>query len=187
MKKRLGFDLILLGDSTSGKDTQANLLAKQYRVRLARSGHYLRQLKSYKYRGGVPAPTSLIIPFLNYYLKNLSWHRNIIFVGAARLKHEAEYLVKHLKQRNRDFFVLYIKIPKSEIIKRSKRRAERLEDTSLTLINSRIAYYKTKVSKTVKFYQTLKKIKFINGNQSIKAVHHDIINAIHDYQRSKRN
>lgn len=181
--KRLGFDLVILGDSTAGKDTQALLLAKKYNVKLARSGDYLRKLKSYKYRQGVPAPSNVIIPFLNHHLTNLSPKKNIIFVGAARLKNEAEYLVKQLKKKNRDFFVIYIKIPKSEIIKRSNARAERLEDTDLKLITSRIAYYKTKVSQTVKFYQSLKKLKIINGNQSIKKVSQDIQKALNDHNR----
>ncbi|MBI2607769.1 MAG: hypothetical protein HYW51_03005 [Candidatus Doudnabacteria bacterium] len=186
MKKRLGFDLILLGDSTSGKDTQALLLAKKYKVKLARSGEYLRNLKGYKYRHGVPAPTNLIIPFLNHYLKDLK-RGNIIFVGAARLRHEAEYLVRQLKKRHRNFFAIYIKIPKREIIKRSKLRAARLEDVDVRLIKSRIAYYNKEVSRTVKYYQGLKKLRLINGNQSIKKVSLDIQKAINGYQRSKRD
>ncbi len=184
--KKLGFDLILLGDSTSGKDTQALLLAKKYDVILARSGDYLRKLKTYNYRQGVPAPSNLIINFLDYFLKK-GKNKNIVFVGAARLKNEAQYLVKELKKKNRNFFVIYIKIPKTEVIKRSRLRAARLEDTDLKLINSRINYYKTKVSKTIAFYQDLRKIKLINGKQSIKNVSQDIEKAIHDYQRSQGN
>ncbi|MBI2356291.1 MAG: nucleoside monophosphate kinase [Candidatus Doudnabacteria bacterium] len=187
MKKRLGFDLILLGDTASGKDTHALLLAKKYNVRLARTGEYLRKLKGYKYRHGQPAPSNLVIHFLNHSLKHLGWHRNVIFVGAARLRHEAEYLVRQLKKRQRDFFVVYLKLPKKEIIKRSKRRAERLEDVELKLINSRIAYYKNKVSGTVRFYKKLKKIKFAKANQSINKVHSDIEKVLHDYKRSRRD
>src|SRR5687768_10792941 len=102
--KKLGFDLILLGDSTSGKDTQALLLAKKYNVLLAQSGEYLRKLRSYKYRHGVAAPSNVIIPFLKHYLKRGS-NKDLIFVGAARLKPEAEFLVKELRKKKRDFFV----------------------------------------------------------------------------------
>src|SRR4026207_1987374 len=138
--KKLGFDLIILGDSTSGKDTQALLLAKKYKVKLARSGEYLRKYKAKQYVSGGLAATNLIIPFLNYSLENIKRDQNIIFVGAARLKKEAEYLVKQLKKRNRDFFVIYIQLPKTEIIKRSLLRAARAEDKDLRLINSRIKY-----------------------------------------------
>ncbi|MBI4049713.1 MAG: nucleoside monophosphate kinase [Candidatus Doudnabacteria bacterium] len=185
-KKRLGFELIILGDSASGKDTQALLLAKKYNVRLARSGEYFRKLRGYRYRHGAPAPSSLVIMFLNYYLKNLTWNRNTIFVGAARLKAEAQYLVKELNKRNRDFFVLYIKVPTTEIVKRSKLRSQRLEDRDIRLINSRIKYYKQQVSKTVDYYKRLRKLKFVNGKQTVSLVHKDILRAISDYQRSKR-
>lgn len=175
--KKLGFDLILLGDPAAGKDTQALLLAKKFNVVLARSGEYLRKLKNYNYRHGKPAPTNLIILFLDKFLKPKN--KDVIFVGAGRLKPEAEYLVKSLKKTNRDFFVLYIRLPKKEIIKRSQKRAERREDIDVKLINSRIAYFKTQVSKTVKFYQKIGKLKFINGNQSINQVHNDVMKAIY--------
>lgn len=181
--KRLGFDLIILGDSTSGKDTQALLLAKKYNVKLARSGDYLRKHKAKEYVSGGPAPVNLIITFLDDSLKNVG-NKDIIFVGAARLKTEAKYLVKKLNQKKRDFFVLYIKLSKSEVIKRSMARAARREDTDLKLINSRINYYKTQVSKTVRFYQDLQKLKFINGKQSIKKVSQDIEKAIVGYKNS---
>jgi adenylate kinase family enzyme len=168
--KQLGFDLIILGDSTAGKDTQALLLAKKYNVKLARSGEYLRKYKAKHYVQGGVAPTKLILPFLNDSLRGLKPSQNIIFVGAARLKPEAQYLVKLLDQKKRNFFAIYIRLPKKEIIRRSLNRSARLEDRDINLINKRIKYYKEQVSKTVKFYQTLKKIKFVNGNQSIKAV-----------------
>ncbi len=185
--KKLGFDLILLGDSTSGKDTQALLLAKKYNVRLARSGEFLRKYHAKQYVQGGAAPTKLILPFLESSLKDLKKDQSLVFVGAARLRPEAEYLVKLLKQKKRDFFALYIRIPRSEIIKRSNLRAQRPEDVDPKLIQGRIKYFQDQVSKTVKFYQGLKKLKFINGNQSIPKVAKDIEKVINDYKRSKRD
>lgn len=186
MKKPLGFDLILLGDSTSGKDTQSLLLAKKYNVKLARSGKYLRKFWPKQYVQGGVAPSNLLVFFINQALKHLG-NKNIVFVGAARLRPEAQYLVKQLKKRNRHFFTIYLKLPKKEIIKRSNSRAQRLEDIDINLINSRVAYYKTEVSKTAKFYQKLGKLKYINGNQSIKLVSRDIQKVINDYKKSRRN
>src|SRR5688572_5095120 len=110
MQKKLGFDLIILGDSTSGKDTQASLLAKKYSVRLAGSGEYMRKYFPKQYVSGGPAPVRFITGFIDHSLKKIG-KKNIIFVGAARLKPEAQYLVKQLKKLKRDFFVVYIKIP----------------------------------------------------------------------------
>ena len=182
--KRLGFDLILLGDSTSGKDTQALLLAKKYNVRLARSGEYLRKYWPKQYVQGGVAPTKLILPFVNQSLKGLKPNQNLIFVGAARLKVEAQYLVKQLNRLKRDFFVIYIRLPRNEVIKRSLLRSARQEDKDLILINKRIKYYKEQVGKTVEYYQGLHKLKFINGKQSINKVTKDIQKVINDYSRS---
>src|SRR5690606_30810158 len=107
--------------------------------RLAQSGEYLRKYFAKRYVQGGPAPTSLILPFLNDSLKNIG-DQNIIFVGAARLKPEAQHLVKLLKKHKRDFFVLYIKLPKREIISRSLKRGKRVEDRDVNLINMRIEY-----------------------------------------------
>jgi adenylate kinase family enzyme len=162
------------------------LLAKKYNVKLAGSGAFLRKFKAKEYVSGGPAPVKMIFSFLDYSLKNVG-DKDIVFIGAARLKPEAQYLVKQLKKRNRDFFAVYIKLPKREVIKRSLLRAAREEDTNLKLIEGRIKYYKNQVSKTVKYYQSLRKLKFINGQQSIKQVSQDIQKAINDYERSQKN
>ena len=183
--KRLGFDLILLGDSASGKDTQALSLAKTYHLKLARSGEFLRRYRARQYVQGAPAPSRLIIPFLRDSFKKLG-ARDLLFVGAARLEPEAEYLVKQLNRRHRDFFAVYLRLPAREVIKRSQKRAQRPEDTDLKLIRQRLKYYKTQVGRTVKFYQRLHKLKFVDANQSIKEVNQDLLRIIHDYQKRAR-
>jgi adenylate kinase family enzyme len=184
--KKLGFDLIILGDSTSGKDTQALILAKKYKVSLAGSGEYLRKFRPKQYIQGEAASTKIILTFLKNSVKKIKPDQNLVFVGAARLKPEAEYLVKILKEQKRDFFAIYLRLPKEEIIKRSFLRSERPEDSDLALINKRLKYYKELVSKTVTYYKGLKKLHFINSNQSISKVARDIQKTINDYQRSKR-
>src|SRR3989344_4960030 len=98
MKKRLGFDLILLGDPTSGKNTQAELLSKKYQVRVFDSGTFLRKHHAKQYVSGGPAPSNLIYLFLKKIFSKLSGE-NIVFVGAARLKPEAVRLAAQLKKR----------------------------------------------------------------------------------------
>ena len=41
--KKLGFDLILLGDPTAGKDTQAAILMKKYELKSVESGKEWRK------------------------------------------------------------------------------------------------------------------------------------------------
>ncbi len=195
MKKRLGFDLIILGDSASGKDTQAALLIKKYDLSPVASGAYFRRLMKERryekilektYSKGLPAPTILMLGLLKESFEAIKSGQDFVFIGAARLKQEAEFLVKYLKKQKRDFLAIYIKLPKQEVIKRSLKRS-RKEDHNPKFIANRFDYYKKEVSQTKKFYQKLGRLKFVNGNQPITKVSRDIEKIIHDYQRSQGN
>ena len=195
MKKRLGFDLIILGDSASGKDTQAELLMKKYDLSPVASGAYFRRLMKERryekilektYSKGLPAPTILMLGLLKESFEAIKSGQDFVFIGAARLKEEAEFLVKYLKRQKRDFFAIYIKLPKSVVIKRSLKRS-RKEDHNPKFIANRFDYYKKEVSQTKQFYQKLGHLKFINGNQPVGRIAKDIQTAIHDYQQSQRN
>jgi adenylate kinase family enzyme len=188
---KLGLDLIILGDSASGKDTQAAILQKKYDLYPVASGVYFRKLlKSPKYRSvlmktyskGLPAPTKLMLSLLNESFRKIKPNQNFIFIGAARLKPEAQVLKKYLDKNERDFLVLYIKLPKSEVIKRSLGRG-RKEDMDPKFISNRFDYYKKEVSKTVAYYRKSKKLKYVNGKQSISKVAKDIQSIINDYKR----
>ena len=53
------------------------------------------------------------------------------------------------------------------------------------LIKKRIAWHRDQVSKTVKYFQSLKKLKLINGNQSVPKVTKDILGEIKRYSNQK--
>ncbi len=191
--KKLGFDLILLGDPAAGKDTQAAILKQRYKLTSVETGKYWRSIGKKKNLSrliqqrqnlSLPTPVKIINAYIAKCVSKAKKGQDLIFIGAARLKPEAQHLVKLLKRKQRDFFVLYIKIPKSEIIARSFKRGQRAEDRDRRLINNRLKYFKNQVSKTVGYYRQMKKLKFIAGNQSITAVTKDIEKAIHDYQNS---
>jgi adenylate kinase family enzyme len=191
MKKKLGFDLVILGDSASGKDTQAEILQKKYDLYPVASGAYFRKLlKNPKYKAilektyskGLPAPTQLVLDLLKESFRKIKPNQNFIFIGAARLKPEAVVLKKYLDGKNRNFLVIYIKLAKAEVIKRSVKRG-RIEDQDSKFIANRFLYYKKQVSQTVAYYRLAKKLKFINGNQTVGAVAKDIEQALNDYKR----
>jgi adenylate kinase len=190
--KRLGFDLILLGDPTAGKDTQAGILMKKYALKPVESGNYWRKmLKSKTADGdlvrktvglGHPAPVSLMKKFLETNLRNAQNNQDLIFIGNPRLKPEAQLLVKLLKDRNRDFFVLYFKLPEKEIYKRSLRRVRTDKEASRQYIKNRINYTKHQVSKTVAYFKSLDKLKFIDNMPPIPQVAKNIQKAIDEYK-----
>lgn len=198
--KKLGFDLILLGDPASGKDTQADILKKMYALKPVESGKHWRKMLKEKTREGDwlrrtmgvghPTPVVLMKKFLIENIKKAPKNKNLIFIGNPRLKPEAQLLKKLLTERKRDFYAVYIKVPETEVFKRLAGRKQvqrRGDDLDVSFIQNRINYHKNQVSKTVRYFQSHKKLQLINGKQSIKKVSQDILKAIHDYQQSQGN
>ena len=193
--KRLGFDLILLGDPTAGKDTQAALLMKQYLMKPVESGKHWAKLAARRdkigkmlaktFRLGKPAPVNLMKKFLQNQLSHLPANKDLIFIGNPRLKPEAQLLSKLLNNACRNFFAIYIRLPEAEIRKRSELRMR--DDQDIRYVQNRIKYHRIQVSKTALYLEHMGKLKYVNGNQPIKKVHADVIKIINAYQRSKRN
>ncbi|MCX6752605.1 MAG: nucleoside monophosphate kinase [Candidatus Nomurabacteria bacterium] len=197
--EKLGFNIILLGMITSGKETQANILKKKYDLKFVESGVYWRKLL--KKRGaegdwirrttgkGEPAPMILMKKFLIRELSKKPKNKDLLFLGNPRLKPEAQLLKKLLNEKKQDFFAFYITLPDREVYRRSFNRKTgnmktiyKVLDTK-KIIKARIRYHKKQVSKTVKYFKALNKLKIINGNQPIPKVTKDILKVIREYKK----
>jgi adenylate kinase len=195
MKKQLGFDIVLLGAPASGKDTQADILSKKFALKSVESGKYLRGLMRNKTKigkdvndklsKGLPAPSKVVEEFLDASLRLAPKDKSLIFVGNPRLKNEAVYLVEKMSEYNRDFIVIYINLPLKAIWERSEKRLRNLDDTKY--IQTRIDWHKKEVSKTVRYFQKLDKLKFIDGDRTRAEVNKEIIKVINDYKQSTRD
>lgn len=199
--KKLGFNIILLGMITSGKETQANILKKKYALKFVESGIYWRKLLKEKSADGDwvrrttgkgdAAPVALMKNFLIREISKKPKNKDLLFLGNPRLKPEAQLLKKILEEKKQDYLAFYINLPNKEIHIRSKKRKignmkviyKILDDEKI--IKARIAYHKKQVSKTVKYFQKLGKMKIINGNQPIPKVTKDILKEIERYKKSK--
>jgi adenylate kinase len=191
--KQLGFDLILLGAPASGKDTQALILRKEYKLKPVESGKYWRKLAKQNSpvgrilrrtsERGNPTPVRLMKKFLIDNVSKVSSKIDLVFIGNPRLKPEAQLLVKLLKKKKRDFLAVYIDLPEKLIWKRSLTRKEIRKDTDY--ISNRVRYHKSQVKKTVEYFKQLKCIKIIDGSKSISAVASDIRKILNDYQKSR--
>lgn len=185
-KERLGFHLVLLGQITSGKDTQAALLEKEYYFSPVESGKYWRKLEKEKSFDGAwlrrttslgkPAPVALMKKFLLENIEKKPKDKDLLFVGNPRLKPEAQLLKKILNEKKENFFALYITLPDKVVFARSL-RSDRYDDNKKNIIR-RIKWHKEQVSKSVNYFDSLGKLKKINGNQTIEKVHEDIEKAI---------
>jgi adenylate kinase family enzyme len=191
-KERLGFHLVLLGQIASGKDTQAELLLKRYNLTPVESGKYWRAKEKEKSpdgewlrrttRLGKPAPVALMKKFLLKNIENRPKNKDLIFVGNPRLKPEAQLLKKLLAFHKENFFVLYISLPDKEVFGRSLSRVRGADD-NITYIQGRLKWHKDQVSKTIAYFDSLGKLKKINGNQSVEKVTTDIEKALRSFQK----
>lgn len=190
-KERLGFHLVLLGQIASGKDTQASLLLNKYNFSPIESGKYWRKLEEEDSKDGEwlrrttrlgkPAPVALMKKFLLENIDNKPKNKDLLFVGNPRLKPEAQLLKKILTEKKEKFFALYITLPDKIIYKRSL-RSDRYDDNKKNIIR-RIKWHKKQVSKSVGYFDSLGKLKRINGNQSIEKVNQDIEKALEYFKK----
>ncbi|MEI8269949.1 MAG: nucleoside monophosphate kinase, partial [bacterium] len=196
--KKLGFNVILLGMITSGKDTQAKILAKKYAFKLVESGIYWRKLMKEDSKDGEwlrrttgkggPAPVALMKKFLVREIAKKPKNKDLLFLGNPRLKPEAQLLKKILKERKDDFFALYVTLPDKEVYNRSLKRVETNISSHYKVfdnkknIATRIKWHKDQVGKTVKYFESLGKLKKINGNQPVTKVTKDILKEIENYK-----
>ena len=195
MKKKLGFDLVMLGAPAAGKDTQAALLERKFALKAVESGKYLRSLTKNKTKigellhknlsKGLPAPVNLVKEFLKANVSRVSKNYDLIFVGNPRLRPEAEYLNNLLTDAKRDYLVIYINLPVKEIWRRSEKRMRNIDDSKY--VQTRINWHRTQVAKTVRYFQSKHKLRFIDGNRPIKEVNKEIIKVLNDYERSRRD
>jgi len=197
--QKLGFNIVLLGTITSGKETQANILKKKYALKFVETGVYSRKLTKAKGPDGDlarrttgkgnPLAVSLLKKFLIREIDNKPKNKNLLFLGGPRLKPEAQLLKKILNERKEDFIVFYINLPDKEIYARSIKRNKsnvkavyKMLDAE-KIVKTRIKWHKTQVSKTVKYFESLGKLKKINGNQPIFKVTKDILKEIKNYKK----
>jgi len=196
--KRLGFNIVLLGMIASGKDTQAKILKKTYALKSIETGTYTRNLLKEKSKNGEwarktagkggPLPVKLLKEFLIKEINNKPKNKDLLFLGGPRLKPEAQLLKKILNARKENFIVFYVTLPDKEVYTRSlSRRTGKMKaifkvfDTK-EIIGKRIAWHKDQVGKTVKYFDSLGKLKTIKGAQPIPKVTKDILKVINTYK-----
>jgi adenylate kinase len=201
-KERLGFNLTLMGMIASGKETQTEILKKKYALQSIETGVYTRKLLKEKSDDGEWArrtagkgwalPVVLMKRFLIKEIDKKPKNKDIIFIGGPRLKPEAQLARKILKEKGQELFAIYLTLPDKEVYRRSLARKEgnmkaiyKVFDTKKIIVN-RIKWHKDQVGKTVKYFESLGKLKKINGNQSIEKVNQDIEKAL-DYFKKLNN
>jgi adenylate kinase len=178
----------LIGKSGCGKGTQAKLLAEKTGFLIINTGDLLRKrarkkdvvgkiiAKTLRQGALIPTPIvfSLWMPILERE-KNKSNGSGIIFDGNPRKKYEAQMLneVFEMFQWHKRFYACHIRISDREAQNRLLKR-HRADDTSAS-IKERLLYFHRQVEPMIAYYKQNKTLIEVNGEQSIKTVHGQIM------------
>jgi len=187
--------LIVLGKSGSGKGTQVEKLAEQYGLKIISSGSLLRARAEEKDfvgnriagildKGGL-IPTPIIFHLWLHELEKIREAENevkgFIFEGSPRKLYEAYLLDETLWFYNleKNMRVVHLDIKDEEAVKRLLAR-KRYDDTEAA-IRERLQWYKAEVVPAIEYYREKGKLIEIKGEQSIEAVHQEIMEKLKDF------
>ena len=175
--------IIIIGAPGAGKDTQAKKLAKYFKLSIISSGEILRKesggktktgekIKRYIDNGNL-VPEKLLYKILK---KHVGKKKNLILDGIPRSKKQLKFSFC----RDPDYVIL-IKVPKKELIKRIISRGKkehRDDDRNIRIINKRFKKYSDSIGFIVKHYKDKGNFVVINGNRPIENVFKNLVKEI---------
>lgn len=176
-------EILFLGASGSGKDTQAEQLLEVLSDSIIFStGEMFRGLENDKseraqtalsyVRSGKWVPDKIVYELLGEKLLEITAN-NIIFTGAVRTQDQVPLLEATLERINRSLdVVFYIQISDTEAIKRLLLR-KRADDTE-EIIKSRLEEFHTNNDPIVEIYKQKGILEVIDGERSVEAIQADI-------------
>lgn len=190
-KKPLNF--ILIGRSGSGKDTQAELLAKKFQNLIQIStGNLMRDLanrdtevgvkiKKILEEGGLPFDDMATTLWMHEIALTVKKDQGIICDGFPRRVTEAQNLDRFFDwlDRSKNTKVLEIDISPEEAFVRLKKRGRGIDDNDKA-IRGRLSYFEERVVPVLNFYKESGRLIHINGEQSVENVFKEIIEKIDD-------
>ncbi len=181
---------LMMGNPGSGKGTQARLLAQKLGGDIYSSGNRLREMaKGHGYvadkvkkvidEGGL-LPAWFSSHMFVEVLLGLGKDDNVVFEGACRRLPEAQAFAETAAWLERPYQAIHLSISDAEVERRIALRKGiqgRADDASDT-VEHRIKEYKDNTMPAIEFFRTEGKLIEINGEQTIEAVHADILKAL---------
>lgn len=194
--------IVLLGRPGSGKDTQAELLAKKFGLvhiisskiieKVLASSKKILKFEGRKYdlekerrnlHNGKLVNFNFVAALINSEIKKVSRQgRGLILSASPRnlteLKKEAPVIEKIYKKNNIYFFHIVIS-PKEVYIRNLKRHRKDLPELDTRIIiKKRLEVFDRYTLPVIKLLEHQKKIISVNGEQKVMKIHSDILRAL---------
>lgn len=179
-------NIIIFGSPGAGKGTQAQLIAKKYKLVHLSSGEILRQKRGQGELGrkislyqdqGRLVPNSLIIKTMDSAINHQSLTQGLIFDGYPRNLAQVKALARALKKHNQEIsIVLNLQLNQNQAIQRILLRGQssgRLDDNLKTL-KSRFQVYRIQTAPLIKYYRNQNKLINIDGQPTIQTIFKEI-------------
>jgi len=177
MKRAPAFNLILLGDPSAGKATQAKRLLEKYPLLQEFDfGGWLRSLKSARARNafkfgetsgrGMLTPTHFARVKFKEVIFNTPKARGVFFNGNPKMLGEAKLVYKWFCEAGRtDPLAIYLSIPRKEMLERVgiRARIEKRSDDEMEHLKNRMKYYAKNIPAVVAFLKSRYRFKKVSG------------------------
>lgn len=189
--------IILFGRSGSGKGTQAELLLKfikdhdpvkktlyietgqKFREFIKLDNHTAKLTREIVEGGKLMPEFMPIWIWTNFLIENFNGDEHLVLDGLSRRPYEAPILDSALKFYKREYpTIVSINVSREWAMERLLSRGR--DDDNEDDIKKRVEWYDTSVVQAVEYFRNNGRytVLDINGEQSIEAVHRDIIGAI---------
>lgn len=185
--------IILIGIQGAGKSTQGNLLAEKLNIPYLSSGHIFRQMTKEKtplgrfmkevLNSGTLVPDDKVVPIIEEYLKKPEYANGYILDGFPRTVPQAKQF------SNGASMVVYLEVSDKEALWRLSGRVDEgiREDNTLAAIRKRIDSFHEFTMPVLDYYRRKGMLHSINGEQSIKDIHRQIMERIKMIEAAKKN
>lgn len=184
-------NVIIFGPPLAGKGTQSHKMITDFGLTHLSTGDVLRAEKAQKTKLGIKAseysnkgllvPDDLVAQIVERFYHNHKHENGILFDGYPRNTQQATHLLQVLTQEGDTIDkVIFLNVPKEELLKRAVKRAEaenRADDKDSNIVLTRIDEFENATIPAVQFIKASGiTVIEIDGNQSIDAIYNSISN-----------
>lgn len=179
--------IIIIGIQGAGKSTQGNLLSKKLKVPYLSTGHIFRELSREhtslgRYikevmNAGFLIPDKKTLEIVSEYLARPEYQKGYILDGFPRTIEQAKAFINGINA------AIYLRVSDKEALWRLSYRngegGESREDETLAAVRKRIELFHKFTKPVLEYYKRKKKLIEIDGEQSIKYIHKEILHKLH--------